>query len=516
MILQTLGRKSIREKIPDQLIFTCIENICQSFHATVEKLAPVYDVSEDILNFLASQAELLLQLTRTVCKSLSFHIALLVLKCAGSGLKLLSELKLLPYGANVIMKLLLILLLSVLESDCLNSSLGGAIDEKVGEGFSKVSNAILGLLPILCKCITAPEHCMLSLSVMDLILRSFLMPKTWLPVIQSHLQLQFIMLKLQDKTSPSSIPIILKFILTLARVKGGAEMLYCSGFLSSLRVLFAASGEAFSRNPSENLRSSYEKFELSRDIWGLGLAVVTAMVQSLGDSSSCKAIVDSMIPYFFLENAFLVFNSLNAPDLPTDDPDKKRPRAQRSWMSFANLKETEHTLMLMCELAKHWDSWTKLVKEMDRQLREKCIHLLAFISRGTQRLGESSGRNAPLLCQPTNKEDFDSCSKPPYINSKNGWFAISRLCFVSKLKTTSFSAALTIYGQASGSTDLTPKTYFSDTLAVQIYRIAYLLLKFLCLQAEGAVKRAEEVGFVDIAHFPELPMPEILHGLQVW
>ncbi|KAI9127540.1 hypothetical protein K1719_000533 [Acacia pycnantha] len=508
-----LGRKSRREEIPDQIIFTCIDNICQSFHATIEKVAPVLDVSEDILNFLAFQAELLLQLTRTLCKSLSFDVSLLVLKCSASGLKLFSELKLLSSRASVIMKILLTLLLLVLDSNCLNSHLGGTIDEKSGEGFSKIPNAVLGLLPILCKCVAAPEHCMLSLSVMDLILRNFLMPETWLPVIQNHLQLQLLMLKLQDKTS-SSIPIILKFLLTLSRVKGGADMLYGSGFLSSLRVLFAECGEAFSRIHSENVGSLHERLEMPGDIWGLGLAVVTAMVQSLEDSSSCTAIVDNVIPYFFQENAYLIFSSLNAPDLPSDHRDKKRPRPQRSWMSLANLKETEHTLMLMCELAKHWNSWTKAINEADRQLRERCIHLLAFISRGTQRLGDLSNRSASLLCQPTLKEDFDSCLKPSYINSKHGWFAISPHCCVSKLKTTPVSAALTTHGQATKSTDLFPKTCFSDTVAVQIYRIACLLLKFLSLQAEGAVKRAEEVGFVDLAHFPELPMPEILHGLQ--
>ncbi|XP_061362673.1 uncharacterized protein LOC133306382 isoform X2 [Gastrolobium bilobum] len=509
----SLGRGTTGERIPDEHVFTCIDNICQSFLATIETLSPVLDASEDILNFLACQVELLLELTRTVCKSLSLSVSLLVLKCASSGLKLLSELKLLPSGANVIMKLLLTLLLLVLQSNSLNSHSGGATDEGSVEDFSKVSNATLGLLPILCNCIATSEHCMLSLSVMDLILRSFLMPRTWLPVLQNHLQLQRVMLKLQDKNH-SSIPIIMKFFLTLARVKGGAEMLYCSGFLSSIRVLFAESGEAFSRTGSENPGSSCEKFEMPQDIWRLGLAVVTAMVRSLGDSSSGTAIVDNMIPYFFTEKAHLIFYSLNAPDFPSDDHDKKRPRAQRSWVSFATLKETEHTLMLMCELGKHWNSWVKAIKNVDRQLREKCIHLLAFISRGTQRLGESSSRNVPLLCPPTVKEDFEIYLKPSFVNSRNGWFSLSPLGCVPKPKISSFSTALSIYGQAADSTDPVQKTCFSDTVAVQIYRNTFLLLKFLCLQAEGAAKRAEEVGFVDLAHFPELPMPEILHGLQ--
>lgn len=150
MILQSQGRATTGGRISDELIFAFMDNICQSFLATIETLSSVLDASEDILNFLACQAELLLQLTRTVCKSLSLHVSLLVLKCASSGLKLLSALKPLPSEANLIMKLLLTLLLSVLQSDSLNAHSGGATNESSGEDFSKVSNATLGLLPILC------------------------------------------------------------------------------------------------------------------------------------------------------------------------------------------------------------------------------------------------------------------------------------------------------------------------------------------------------------------------------
>ncbi|KAL9296251.1 hypothetical protein ACSQ67_022147 [Phaseolus vulgaris] len=503
------GRATAGGRISDELIFTFTDSICQSFLSNMEILSAVLDASEDILNFLACEVELIFLLTRTVSKSLSLNVSLLVLKCASSGLRLLSSLKPSPSEANVIMKLLLTLLLSVLQSNSLNAHSGVATMENSGEDFSKVSNATLGLLPILCNCIATSDHCMLSLSVMDLILRSFLTPRTWLPVLQNHLELPVVMLKLHDRNS-TSIPIIMKFFLTLARVRGGAEMLYCSGFLSSVRVLFSESSEDLSNIASENLGGSCEKFVIPQDIWGLGLAVVTAMVKSLGDNSSGTAIVDSMIPYFFSEKARFIFYSLNAPDFPSDDRDKKRPRAQRTFISLATLKETEHTLMLMSELAKHWNSWIKAIGNVDGQLREKCIHLLAFISRGSQRLGDLSSRNAPLLCPPTLKEDFEICSKPSFVNSKNGWFALSPLGCVPKRKT-SFS---TIHCQATESTDLIPKTCFSDTVALQVYRISFLLLKFLCLQTEGAAKRAEEVGFVDLAHFPELPMPEILHGLQ--
>ncbi|KAJ7978575.1 Nucleoporin like [Quillaja saponaria] len=511
----SLGKNTAGGKIPDQLVFTCIDHICQCFLATVESLAPFLDASEDILDFLAAQTELLLQLTRSVRESLSLAVSVLVLKSVASGLKVLTDFGQSVSGITVTIKLLLTLLLSVLESNCLGSYLDNATNKKSFEDLAKVSNETVSLLPILCNCIDAAGYGVLSLTAVDLILRDFLTPNTWFRIIQDLVPLQHVILKLHDKSSLASIQTTMKFFLTLARVKGGAEMLFNSGFLSSLKVLFAEYGSRpFSRVNDERVSNLHEETEKPQSIWGLGLAVVTAMVQSLADSSYCIDIVDNMIQYLFSEKSYLISYYLNAPDFPSDDHDKKRPRTQKSQTSFTTLKDTENTLMLMCELAKHWNSWVKAMKEMDTQLREKCIHLLAFISRGAHHLGESSSRNTPLLCPPTLKEEFDDYGKPSFIDSKNGWFAISQFGCVSKLSSPATSTALIINGQATKSSDSIPKTYFSDRIAEQIYRISFLLLKFLCLQAEGAAKRAEEVGFVDLAHFPELPMPEILHGLQ--
>ncbi|CBI37915.3 unnamed protein product, partial [Vitis vinifera] len=464
-------KTTIGGAIPEQLILSCIDHVCQCFHGTLESLAPVLDAPEDMLDFLAAQAELLLRLIRFVNKSLPLPVCVLVLKTSGHGLKVLGNFKPSVPEVRTTMKLLLMLLLSSLEFSSLSSLLGGLSDKKSVEDLAEASSVSLGLLPILCNCIGTAENCVLSLTTIDLILKGFLTPNTWFPIIQEHLQLQHIVLKLQDKSSLASIPIILRFLLTLAR---------------------------------------------PQHVWGLGLAVVTAIIHSLGGSSLCVNTVENVIPYFFSEKAYLISYYLNAPDFPSDDHDKKRARAQRTRTSLAALKETEHTLMLMCVLAKHWNSWVKAVKEMDTELRERSIHLLAFISRGTQRHGESPSRIPPLLCPPMLKEDFDFYKKPAFVNSQNGWFALSPRGCLSKSKFSSVSiksTALVVKDQSSENLDVS-QTHFSDIVALQIYRITFLLLKFLCLQAEGAARRAEEVGFVDLAHFPELPMPEILHGLQ--
>lgn len=513
-------RTATKEKISEQVFLSCIDDVCQRFRATVESITPSMGAPEDTFHFLSVQAELLLHLIRSTHKSLTLSVCMLVLKTSGFGLKVLSDLRPSVSEVNITMKLLLLVLLSTVEFSCLNSRFGGMIDVESAENMAKISNVCLGLLPVLCNCIATAEHCTLSLTIVDLILRSFFTPNTWFPIIQNHLQLQHVMRKLQDKDSFASISIIMKFFLTLARVRGGTEMLLNCGFLSSLRFLFDECLEDRSftvTNNSESFPISSEKMEKPQQIWGLGLAIITAMVQSLGDGSSCMDVLDNVIPYLFSEKAYMISYHLTAPEFPSNDHDKKRPRTQRSQSSLTALKETEHTLMLMCVLAKHWKSWVKAMKEMDSHLREQSIHLLAFISRGTQRIGDSSSAPAPLICPPVLKEELDCRKRPSFINSKNGWFALSPLGYLSKQKfpAVSTTTALIIRSRETENAEHTSQSYFSDIVALQIYRITFLLLKFLCLQAEGAARRAEEVGYVDLAHFPELPMPEILHGIQV-
>ncbi|KAL2512429.1 Protein of unknown function (DUF3414) [Abeliophyllum distichum] len=268
-------------------------------------------------------------------------------------------------------------------------------------------------------------------------------------------------------------------------MRDGAEMLINSGFLASVRVLLSdlPDGILFSMIQSErSFSNKFDKTEKPQRIWGLSLAVITAIIHSLGDCST--DVVDNVMACLLVEKAPLISYYLSAPDFPSDGNEKKRARAVKTNISLSELKETEHTIMLICVLARHRNSWTKVMKEMESQLRERSIHFLAFISRATQHHGESPKMIAPLLCHPMLKEEFEWHKTPSFINSRNGWFALSS------------------------------QTQFSDMIAIEIYEVAFLLLKFLCQQAENVARRAEEVGFIDLAHFPELPMPDILHGLQ--
>ncbi|KAL8188648.1 hypothetical protein R6Q57_029668 [Mikania cordata] len=463
--------------VSEQQISSCIQLICQSIDKATESL---------VFDFLAAQVELLHHFVKFV-KKLSLPSSILIIKTIGSSLKTLKDLKN-PSAVDLksTIKLLLTLLLSTV----------GSISYE-----SEVSDVYLSLLPILCNYIDPNEYCTLSLATIDLLLKHVRTPTLWFPIIQNHLHVKTIVKKLHDKTFLPSVTVVLKLFLTIALVKEGAEMLADTGFFSSLRVLL------------ENGNRS-EKFENENPerLWGLGSAVVSMIIYSLKDSYSLSFsdMVDYVISCFILEKSDLVSCCLSTPNFPPDIDRKKRARAQRKQLSLSTLKETHHTLVLICVLAKDYNMWGKTMKEMDPQLREMSIRLLSFISRG-RHLAENS-RATSLLCHPILKEEFQCHKKPSFINNKSGWFSFS--CVSSSSSSSSSTALVVVKDPSAGNVDIPHQTMFSDMVAIEVYKIAFYLLSFLCLQATAAAERAEELGFVDVAHFPDLPMPDILHGLE--
>ncbi|XP_047941076.1 uncharacterized protein LOC125188339 isoform X2 [Salvia hispanica] len=503
-------------KISEQVVSSGIDHICQSIHASLASLTPAGDASEDIvLDILTAQAELLLLLLRSVETKLSQPDRVLILKASSYGLKVLSGCR--PtLAAETATRFLLILILSV-KLTCKDSGMGYSTETESTEVSSEVSYSSLGLLPVLCSSIQHPDNCILSLAAIDFILKGFSTPATWFPIIQKHFPLPHIVQKLQDAAASKMVPIILKFLLNLARVRQGAEMLLNAGILASLRMLLSdfPDGAPLSVIQGESIFANFDKTEKSQPIWGLSLAVLTAIIHSLGDNSA--SVVDYVMACILVEKAPSVFYYLTAPDLPTNGHENKRARALKSNTSLDELKATQNTLALICVLAEHSNSWKKILQSMESQLREKSIHLLAFISRATQHPGESPRREAPLSCHPVLKEELELFKKPSFVNSKKGWFALSALGCKSNLNLallSSKSTALVLRDQSNDDSNSSDQTHLSDLIAIEMYKTAFLLLKFLCTQTEAAARKAEEVGFVDIANFPELPMPDILHGLQ--
>lgn len=513
--ITAINPASIGRGISDSLISSCIEGICKYVQASVESLVPSMAPSPDIFNFIEAQVVLLLCLTRLLRKrfsekanrQLSSHVCTLVLKTSAASLRVICSIISSTAGLEAIVKLFILVLLISVEICHTSSGIQEEADKESIEGFTEVSLLCISLLPILCRCVEIADCCDLSLATMDLILNCFLTSNTWLPIIQKHLQLQLVIQKLREKESSLSIPVVLKFLLTLARVRGGVEMLQTANFFLSLGNLFIQK-PSYEVQDDRGLAAAAGGYEKPQNVWGLGMAVVTAMIYSLRDSSSCVDFVDSVIPYFFCENDFTLLHHL---DLPSDDHEKKRARMQKTKTSLTALREIEHSLMLICVLSKQRKPVLKAMEEVCSRLRERSIHLLAFISRGGQRIGESFNRNALLLCPSTLTEEVELNRRPSFVHCKHGWFSLLQCGNLFSSPAVSSNA---LVPQPSQDAHMVSPTEFSDLVAVQIYRNAYLLLTFLCLQAKEAASSAEEMRFINLARFPELPVPEILHGLQ--
>ncbi|XP_031493788.1 uncharacterized protein LOC116259924 isoform X2 [Nymphaea colorata] len=495
-----------------------VEYLCK-FSQTADILEYSYDSTEQ--SILEAQSEILLHLVSGLYDQVSsssdrkhvLSLCLLVIKSAASNLKALVDVK----SVSVVQKktvkyLLTLILLSAKFIKSLDLVKPTAV---AGYALGETPMVSLGLLPVLCRAVENAEYCDLSLATIDVIISGFLASNSWLPVLQKHLRLHHIMQLLQQVNSSASISTTLKFLLTLARVRGGAEMLWQADFISFLKVLLS-SLETNMYLPNSGISNGFLGIfkEKGHDhIWELGMAVLAAMIHSLGDDSSSMAIVEEATSFFFLEKPHLI-SCLCAPHFATDDQDKKRARIQKSQTSLVALKETEHTLILICELSKH-PAWSKTMSLLESQLRERIIHLLAFISKGIQNFSESLNKMS-FFCPPTLKEEREFCTKPSSVQSKYGWLSISARCSSIKDKTLALPCIKPdgVQGKAGGEIESAFHTYFSYLTAIQIYRISALLLRFLCMQAIAAAKSAEDVGLIDFAHFPELPMPEILHGLQ--
>lgn len=517
-------QRVLDNRISKKLIEPSITYVCNCLQKTSDTLIPSLNPPVVLLKILAGQAELLLILSMIFFRQNSLRndmkhsldVSSLLIKTSCSCIRFLADVRPSILLTKAV-KFLLLLLLTSVEFSCLEAY----VEDKSGleaDHFAVIALTSTGLLPILCKYVEHGEYSNLSVSLIDLMLKVSLAPATWLPIIEKHLHLQHIVQRIQQTDALVSIHVTLNLLLTLSRTKTGAELLYSANLFTSLKGLFSQllNDKPFSTGLDGN-ETIFSNDEAPTRLWGLGLAIITSMTYFLGDDPSCVDILDNIVCYFFSEKAYIVSCYLSVPSFPADDQSKKRSRNQTTGTSLSFLRLTEDTLILMCVLARHQPMWSKRMKEMDSELRERSIHLLAFTSRAVQRSGESPIKSAPFFCPPRLKEEVELNERPSLFNSKHGWFALCALRQSTKTKlsvTQERGLSLVIKDQTGGNADLINHTQFTDTVAIQMYRIAFLLLQFLCMQAKAAVKRAEELEFIDLAHFPELPMPEILHGLQ--
>lgn len=204
------------------------------------------------------------------------------------------------------------------------------------------------------------------------------------------------------------------------------------------------------------------------------------------------------------------------------------------------MQEVQHVMSLLCELSSHQMTWRRTLPDSIPEFEEMSLHLLAYIAReGLVRSGVYHSSHIGIRCQPVLKEEIAAHARPSIVGSSAGWFAVcARGCVVkeangssasppkntpvattsSPLRTgsSSPSSGLVSTGSSAASASSAPPcTEYSDLVAIDVYRLVLLLLKFICKQVQHAVDRFESGGTNDYSHFPQLPAPEVLYPLQV-
>ncbi|KAG8095467.1 hypothetical protein GUJ93_ZPchr0012g21064 [Zizania palustris] len=488
---------------------------CKSLQSTINSLTPEVDKNEALFPPMSGQVELLLTVTRILfnhsrqSKSSRdlYPVIVLLMKTSSTSTSFLFNLMPSSPALKQPVKSLLVLLLSLFEFIYSKDDMKHGSED--GNMFDELSLLSMSLLPVLCKLAESREYSDLAVASMDVILKGFLPSNAWVPILQKHFHLQSILQKCQNGALLCT-QVILNFLLTMGQTKEGAKILQSANIFAFIKVLLSQMSLDVSC-----LRNSLSTQIKDLNIWGLGLAIVSSLNHSMDDDISRNSVVNSTVS--FLSGQFPLMSSYLSEQSVYTHQSKKRALLQKPQTSLSALSLTENILALLCILAKYHFPRDTGMKEVDSELREIIIHLLAFISRGIARTGDSPNTNSPFICPPSVKEEMVLNEEPALIRSKYGWF---RFAASSALSTASVSGppnaalSLVIRHNSPGDSHSMKQTRFTEMLAVQIYRIAFLIMKFLCSQAKEAVKRAEELEFLDLAHFPELPMPDILHGLQ--
>ncbi|XP_074569458.1 uncharacterized protein LOC141826101 [Curcuma longa] len=505
--------------ISKKAVESSILYLCNCLQEATDSLALEPNLPLRFLRMFTTQQELLLFLSVILFKHGPQKInnrhflpsCILVIKSSSSIIKVLANTRPLTPVLRRAVKLLMTLLLKSLEfsNHIEHSEDNSDIEVKLLGDASLIQ---IELLPLLCKYAEDTEYSNLSVASIDIILRT-LTPETWFPIIRNHLPLQQILYNIQEINALANVPVFLSFLLTLGQTKGGAEMLSASKFFSPIMVLLSRLHEdsSLSNNLDKNVVATIDDQKYLQS-WVLSLSIFIAVIESLGDNNHyVEDVLVTAQRFFFSEKPYMLSFYFSAMYHLADEHIKKKTQLH----TLTSLKLTQHALLLLCLLARYHASWISDMKLMDSELRMTIIHLLAFISKGDQHIKDSPNRFLTVLWQPSTEEEVELHRMPSIIKSKHGWFMLPASSFHAK--STSYDntiSSLVVKDKETNSVGSNHQSSFSDTVALHIYEIALLLLKFLCFQAKAAAKRADEVDFVDLACFPELPSPEILHGIQ--
>lgn len=427
-----------------------IQDLCDYLNASMQLLGPVGDPTNFMPNFIIIQAQLLLIFVwwmygHITSRKNSIEVWSLysrVIRTAITNLRVLMDAK--PFvqdGIETIVRFLLAVLLISLElinSQNIEHNASGQSKsdmQNLAGAFADVSLMSLQFLPVLCNCAENDKFSNLSLAITDVLLKGFLAPHAWLPVLQKHFPTQLVICRIRHDKWQESAPIIFNLCLSLARVRGGAEMLLSAGFFSCLSTFsqFVRNEVSLSSGQTEGPFSLWNKWGLSDRLWGLGLAVITAMVMSVGENDAGIAVLCNALTYYISEKDYILC-ATKAPDNLTNALGRKATSNRIPQTSLIALENAEHAISLMSQLAKNKVTRQDMMQYLNSEMRENIIHLLSFISKEAHLCsGDIPYRSMLLQCSHLQKEEIAALINPSVINCKSGWFSLAARGCVIKI-----------------------------------------------------------------------------------
>lgn len=535
----------------------CIEDLCKALESAVMAIGVAGDTSNLLPTFMTMQAHLLLIFVRflwirgspsSLGRVQLWAVCTKIVRTTVSCLKLQldSHVAFRHHGEELVKELLGSFLIAL---EIIYAHNGGIFEndedrtkegQEMGDAFADVTLTGIGFLPGLCTAVEHPLYVNLALAGINLLIKGFIAPTTWVSILQNHLPTRSLIGRMHADLGTESPRVALNICLSLARTRVGAEMLQNTGIFSHLLTL-SKQLQKDNKVMSGSLEGPFNVWPNQDQppegqLWSLQLTVVTALIHSGGEKVLGGSLVESAFTYIASLKELLLL-SLRAPVPGLDIQGRKKAKLQQPRTTITALQEVQHVMSLLCELSSHQMTWRRTLPDSIAEFEEMSLHLLAYIAReGIVRSGVYHSSHIGIRCQPVLKEEIAAHARPSIVGSSAGWFAVcARGCSVkerngvasppknataattnSLLRTgsSSPSSGLVISGSSAASTSSAACTEYSDLVAISVYRLVLLLLKFTCKQVQHAVDRFESGGTADYGHFPQLPAPEVLYPLQ--
>lgn len=529
-------------------IESCTVSIARDMEAAVIALTHDEDSTGYVAKFLASQAELLLALVRWLCDNYAtsvpanqeyLRLCATIMRSVVTCLKPVLAFENAIQSPGRLVRGLLGALVMAVEFVYMSGKEDISISRKTphgtsrGDVFADVALVGLGFLPVLCSLTQKEEYSNLAVAAINLLIKGFLAPQRWFPIVQRDFPLQLALSRMRLHKGTEFPRVMLNLCLSLSCARVGGELLVAAGFFTHLMQLSQELQVADDSSiDMEGPFAVWQKHKRQQEgLWGFGVSVVTALVRSCGDED----VAEKAYAYFAMEKDRMLA-ALRAPISFVDPLGRKKAKLQHPHTSLAALQQTQRIVALICELSAHYSPWIRCFEDSILQYGNMTVHLLAFIAKeGSTRPG-GLRIDGSVSCQPLHREERSAHVRPCIVGSNCAWFSVAakgcilrdkqrhssssrspsptRTSSPMRLSSSPSSATMLVKTSGSGGTQ-PPCTEYSDQIAMNVYKLAAVLLRFLCKQAQQAVSRVSADGPPDFLHFPSLPAPDILHNLQV-